>query len=139
MRRIAPSRLDDLIQEVLISLHKKRATYDPDQPFLPWLAAIARYRWIDQLRLSYRDAPDVAGAIDARVESDEEVVMARISLDRLFGKLSPDQAAAIELVKIDGLSVREAAQRCGQSEPAIKVNIHRGLRKMAALVEEADV
>jgi RNA polymerase sigma-70 factor (ECF subfamily) len=46
-RRVAPAQLDDLVQEVLMAVHNKRATWDPDRTFLPWLAAIARYRWVD--------------------------------------------------------------------------------------------
>lgn len=41
-------------------------------------------------------------------------------------------------MKIEGLSVTEAAIKTGQSESLVKVNIHRGLRKLSALVEEAD-
>ena len=69
------------------------------------------------------------------VASDEDSISARVSIDRLMGFLSLGQAQAIRLVKIDGHSIAEAALRSGQSEPLIKVNIHRGLKKMAALVE----
>jgi RNA polymerase sigma factor (sigma-70 family) len=133
-RRIAPSLVDDLVQETLISLHAKRATYDPARPFLPWLAAIARYRWVDQLRRSYR-----AGEVELEdrfaIESAEEPIAARISIDRLMIHLGAAQAEVIRLVKIEGLSIAEAAARTGQSEPLVKVNIHRGLKKLAALCE----
>ena len=49
-RRIAPHQIDDLVQETLVSMHRKLGTWDSSRPFLPWLAAIARYRWIDLLR-----------------------------------------------------------------------------------------
>ena len=62
--------------------------------------------------------------------------MSRVSLDRLFKQLPHKQSQVIELVKIGGLSIREAAQKTGQSESLVKVNIHRGLKKLAALVEE---
>ncbi len=133
-RRIAPAQVDDLVQETLLSLHTKRATYDPARPFLPWLAAIARYRWVDQLRKTYR-AQEVELEDQFSVPSGEEDIAARISIDRLLTFLSPGQAEAIRLVKIDGLSIIEAAQKCGQSEPLVKVNIHRGLKKLAALCE----
>jgi RNA polymerase sigma-70 factor (ECF subfamily) len=133
-RRIAPSQVDDLVQEVLVSLHSKRATYDPGRPFLPWLAAIARYRWVDALRRSYRLGEQEL-VIEPASAADEEELVARVSLDRLLGHLPAGQLAAIRAVKIDGLSVAEAAMRCGQSESLIKVNIHRGLRRLAALVE----
>lgn len=137
-RKVPPGQIDDLVQEVLVSLHAKRASYDPARPFLPWLAAIARYRWVDHLRRSYRRAEVELGDHDAVQESEADTVMARISLDRLFTSLPPAQAEAIELVKIEGHSIAEAAARCGQSESLVKVNIHRGLRKLAALIEKAD-
>lgn len=133
-RRIAPSAVDDLVQEVLVSLHTKRASYDPARPFLPWLAAIARYRWIDALRRTYRAAEEPLLREPAS-EADAEELAARISLDRLLAFLPAGQIAAIRAVKIEGLSIAEAAQRSGQSEPLVKVNIHRGLKRLAALVE----
>jgi RNA polymerase sigma-70 factor (ECF subfamily) len=41
---------------------------------------------------------------------------------------------AIECMKLEGLSAAEAARRCGTSESAIKVNVHRGLRALSAVV-----
>lgn len=137
-RKLPPEQIDDLVQEVLVSLHAKRASYDPTRPFLPWLAAIARYRWVDHLRRTYRRAEVVLGDQEIAQDGEADAIMARISLERLFGSLSSAQAEAIELVKIEGRSISEAAARCGQSEPSIKVNIHRGLRKLAALIEKAD-
>lgn len=137
-RRVVPSQIDDLVQDVLIALHVKRASFDPARPFLPWLAAIARYRWVDHLRKSYRLAEEELEDDVAAATRDDDVIMARVSLERLMAALTPNQAEAITLVKIDGHSVRDAAQRTGQSESAIKVNIHRGLKKMSALIEEAE-
>ena len=137
-RRVAPAQLDDLVQEVMMAVHTKRATWDPSRPFLPWLAAIARYRWVDHLRKVYRKAEDELGDWDAAEDSDEEAVMARMSLERLFIHLPENQSEVIELVKIEGLSIAEASAKTGQSESLVKVNIHRGLKKLAALVEKAD-
>lgn len=137
-RRVPPAQIDDLVQDVLLAIHAKRATWDETRAFLPWLAAIARYRWVDHLRRVYRASESELGDYDASEDSEEDAILARMSLDRLFMQLSPAQYNAIELVKIEGLSVTEAAKRTGQSESLIKVNIHRGLRKLSALVEEAD-
>lgn len=137
-RKVPDAQLDDLVQEVLLSIHRKRASYDPARPFLPWLAAIARYRWVDHLRKVYRSQEDALEDNDAFEDSDEEAVLARISLDRLLVRLSAKQAEAIELVKIGGYSIRDAARTCGQTEAAVKVNIHRGLKKLSALIEKAD-
>ena len=137
-RRCAPGQIDDLVQEVLIAVHNKRATYEPTRPFLPWLAAIARYRWVDHLRRVYRNAEEELADHDAPQEGEEEAIMARLSLDRMFGQIPDKQAQVIEWVRIEGLSIREAAERCGQTEAAVKVNIHRGLKKLSALIEKAD-
>lgn len=134
--RVAPTALDDLVQETLIALHSKRATWDASRPFLPWLAAIARYRWVDHLRRFYRASECELGS-DLIGSDDEAAIAARISLDRLLGVLPEPQAKAITLVKIKGLSIAEAAQATGQSEALVKVNIHRGLRKLAHMVEKA--
>lgn len=134
-RRIAPAALDDLVQETLIALHTKRASWDASRPFLPWLAAIARYRWVDHLRRLYR--ADEHELHEELIGADDEpAVAARISLDRLLGLLPPAQERVIALVKIEGLSIAEASEMTGQSESLVKVNIHRGLKKLAAIIEK---
>lgn len=137
-RRVAPAQLDDLVQDVMLALHNKRASWDASRAFIPWLAAIARYRWVDHLRKVYRSAEDELGDHDASEDSEEEAVLARMSLERLFVHLPDKQVEAIELVKIEGLSIAEASARTGQSESLVKVNIHRGLKKLSALVEKAE-
>lgn len=134
-RRIAPAALDDLVQETLVSLHRKRASYDPARPFLPWLAAIARFRWVDHLRKVYR-ADETALVSDVAIDSQSSAIAARISIDRLLELLPAKQADAIRLVKIDGLSIAEASSRSGQSEPLVKVNIHRGLKRLRQMIEK---
>ncbi len=137
-RRVPPHQLDDLVQDVLLAFYTKRSTYDPSRPFLPWLAAIARYRWVDHLRKVYKHDGQELEDDDAIEDSEEDVVLARVSLERLFKQIPQKQAEVIELVKISGLSIREASEKTGQSESLVKVNIHRGLRKLAAIVEKVD-
>lgn len=133
-RRINPSAIDDLVQDTLVSVHRKRASFDSTRSYLPWLAAIARFRWIDQLRRNYRaDETELHDEMIADTHDPE--VLAKIGLDRLLGFLPVGQAEVIRLVKITGLSIAEAAAQTGQSESLVKVNIHRGIKKMATLVE----
>ena len=113
-KRVPPAQLDDLVQEVMMAVHAKRATWAPTS------------------------AEDELGDHDAAEDSEEEAVMARMSLERLFVHLPDRQVEVIELVKIEGLSIAEAAERTGQSESLVKVNIHRGLKKLSALVEKAE-
>lgn len=137
-RKVPPDSLDDLVQETLLSIHAKLGSYDPARPFVPWLAAIARYRFVDHLRVAYRLAAETDLDDDhAASDNEQEAVAARLSLNRLFDALPAAQQQAIELVKIEGRSVEEAASRTGQSASLIKVNIHRGLKRLAALIESA--
>jgi RNA polymerase sigma-70 factor (ECF subfamily) len=132
-RRAAPAMIDDLIQETLISVHSKRQSFDPSRPYLPWLAAIARYRWVDALR-RMRDTDEMHPEEVASDEDDSRIV-ARLSISRLLAQLPARQANVIVLTRIEGRSVAEAARISGQSENLVKVNVHRGLKKLAALVE----
>lgn len=134
-RRVAPEAIDDLVQETLLSVHRKLASYDPARPVIPWLAAIARYRFVDHLRFAYRSACESELDDDIPASDDDQALVARLSLDRLFEALPDAQQRAIELVKIEGLSISEASVSTGQSESLVKVNIHRGLRRLAALIE----
>jgi RNA polymerase sigma-70 factor (ECF subfamily) len=59
-----------------------------------------------------------------------------LDLTKLLAKLPPKVRLAIQYVKIEGLSVAEAAARCGMSESAIKVNVHRGLKALSAVISE---
>jgi RNA polymerase sigma factor (sigma-70 family) len=134
-QRLPPSHVEDTVQDALIAVHDKRHTYDPRRPFKPWLAAIARHKWIDRLRGIGRDrsvelSPDLAAA-------DQTGAMISASvLQELMTRLKPAQQAAIRLVKLEGFSVEEAAARTGQSPSLIKVNIHRGIARLAAMVQE---
>jgi len=135
-RRVLPAQIEDLVQDTLLSVHRKLASYDPVRPFTPWLAAIARYRFVDHLRQVYR-AEEQSLDHDLPIDSEEEAIAARVSLERLFAALPEAQSRAIELVKIEGRSIAEASQSTGQSESLVKVNIHRGLKRLAAMIERA--
>lgn len=127
--------VEDLVQETLLAIHSKRASYSPALPYTAWLHAIARYRLIDFLRREgRRSETPLEDANEPGVEDDSDAVLAAIDVERLLAGLSPRQAAAIRLTRIEGLSVRQAAQRSGQSEPSVKVNVHRGLGRLIARV-----
>lgn len=134
-RKVAAHELDDLVQDTLLAVHQRRASWDPARPFLPWLAAIARYRWVDRLRRSSLRNHD-ALFDDIAVESGESALIGRLGCDRLLALLPAGQAAAIRAMRIEGLSVAEAAAQLGQSESMVKVNVHRGLKRLAAMVDE---
>lgn len=133
-RRLPPSSVEDAVQETLIAIHAKRHTYDPDRPFGPWLAGIARYKWIDRLRSAARHAAEALPETLSTPDHGDAVTSAT-ALAGLMATLKPAQAEVIRLVKLEGLSIEDASQRTGQSPALVKVNIHRGLARLAKIVE----
>ena len=136
-RRLPAGEVDDAVQETLLAVHRRRHTYDPQLPFAPWLAAIAKRKWIDQLRGLSRRASDELPD-DLATHDHESAVTSASVLAALLGELRPSQAQAITLVKLQGFSVEEASRQTGLSASAIKMNVHRGLARVTALLEKTD-
>jgi RNA polymerase sigma-70 factor, ECF subfamily len=127
---------EDLVQEALLAIHIQRHTYDPTELLTPWVHAIARYKLIDHLRRTRASIGDVPidAAADITAQDDHGSTESAYDLDKLLGQLPDKMRRAIRCVKLDGLSVEEAASRCGISVSAVKVNVHRGLKAMAAAI-----
>jgi RNA polymerase sigma-70 factor (ECF subfamily) len=130
---------EDLVQETLIAVHTKRAMYDPAQPLLAWVYAIARYRLIDAWRRTGRRgvAVPVDDYLDILASEQTEAGDPSRDVATLLGQLPDKQRRAIELVKLSEHSVREAAGITGWSESDIKVSVHRGLKALSRLVAGA--
>jgi RNA polymerase sigma-70 factor (ECF subfamily) len=130
------SEAEDLVQEAVLAIHVKRHTYDPAEPLTPWVHAIARYKLIDFLRrnrASFADVP-IEEADEIMAHDDNVSAESTYDVKRLMERLPKNMRCSIEAVKLDGLSIVEAAERCGISESGVKVNIHRGLKALAALI-----
>jgi RNA polymerase sigma-70 factor (ECF subfamily) len=129
-----PQDVEDLVQDVLLSLHVVRATYDPARPFLPWLMAIAHNRVVDGVRRRVRrNANEVT--VDELPETFAEDGTNRLdtgygdpeALRQAVQRLPQGQRRAIELVKMREMSLKEASAASGMSIPALKVAVHRGI------------
>jgi RNA polymerase sigma-70 factor (ECF subfamily) len=133
-----PADTEDLVQETLIAVHTRRHTYDRSQLLTPWLYAVARYRLVDYLRRTKAMASDVPieEAEELLADDDPSAVESGLDLQKLMAQLSPKARQAIQYVKLDGLSVSEAAARSGMSQSAIKVSVHRGLKILSGLVRQ---
>jgi RNA polymerase sigma-70 factor (ECF subfamily) len=136
-----PDEVEDLVQETLLAIHNQRHTYDAALPLTAWVHAIARYKLIDFLRRrAGREALHEPLDDDLAVfaHSEHESADARRDLAGLLETLPDRHRLPIVHVKIEGLSVAEAAQRTGMSESAVKVGIHRGLKALAALMRRGN-
>jgi RNA polymerase sigma factor (sigma-70 family) len=131
MRRIgALGDVEDLVQETLIAVHRKRASYDPARPFGPWLFAVARYKMIDSIRRQRPHVP-LDGLEDMLGDGGfEDSVSAKLDVEAMLATLPPKQAAMIRDTRIEGLSTAEAAARRDVSESDVKVSVHRGLKAL---------
>jgi RNA polymerase sigma-70 factor, ECF subfamily len=130
------SEAEDLVQEALIAVHIQRHTYDPAELLTPWVYATARYKPIDHLRRTRASLADVPidDAEEIMAQDDHVATESAHDLHRLLSKLPEKMRRAMQYVKLDGLNVAEAARRCGVSESAVKVSVHRGLRALAASI-----
>lgn len=132
-----PDEVEDLVQETLLAVHNHRHTYEADQPLTPWIYAIARYKLVDLMRRrSVHEALNEPfdEEVDVLAASDTEATDARRDVTKLLGQLPDRQRLPIQYVKLEGLSVSEAAHAAGMSESAIKVGVHRGLKALAAMI-----
>lgn len=124
--------VEDLVQNSLIAMHSRRASYDRNRPFTPWLFAIARHKLIDHFRSRHSSQPIDELDDILRTEGFEDASNAQIDIDRLLGSLSAKQSQVIRHTRLSGLSVAEAARTLGISESDVKISVHRGMKILAS-------
>lgn len=130
-RRLDPGAAEDAVQETLIAIHVRRATYEPALPFTAWVYGIARYKLIDEYRRSKRHATvSLEEASDLFSHDATEVALARRDVSKLLAKLPPAKRQLVKDIKLDGVSVAEVAKRTGLSESAVKVTVHRAIKSL---------
>ncbi len=130
------------MQDVLLSIHAIRHTYDPERPFGPWLATIADRRALDRLRRRLRTAgretalgPEHETFAEAPANSEAAGLEAE-ELTRALAQLPPGQRQALELLKLKEMSLKEASAATGLSITALKVATHRALKSLRVIMRE---
>ncbi len=135
LRRLGPDRsadADDLVQETLMAVHTRRATYDRDRLFTPWLHAVARYKLMDHFRRSReRSNVPIDDLEDFLADDSAGPTEARMDVGRLLDGLPDKRSDLVRKVKIEGQSIAEVAAGTGLSEAAVKIGVHRGVKAMA--------
>jgi RNA polymerase sigma-70 factor (ECF subfamily) len=137
---IPGEEIEDAIQDVLLTIHRVRRTYDPARPFGPWLVAIARHRFADRSRRRLRALAGEAAL--ANIEETSRAGQTNLHetgselrrLHRAIAALPAGQRQAIEMVKLKELSLKEASALSGQSETALKVATYRAIRRLRRLL-----
>lgn len=136
----SPEDIEDAVQDIVLTIHKLRHTYDPLRPFGPWLVTIARRRIIDRYRSISRQGRVRYGAAEYgetfsadaanKMERDTESHFVR----RAVEELPPGQREAIRLLKLEEMSLREASEVSGMSISALKVATHRAIKNLRKII-----
>jgi RNA polymerase sigma-70 factor, ECF subfamily len=130
---------EDLVQEILIGLHGKRHTWDPARPFLPWLHTITRYKLIDFMR---HRRGDTRRRVDLALEdwleiecSTHEANRSMWEMDRHLAVLPVSQRKIVRAIAVEGASVRNVARGLATSEGAVRMTLHRAIRRLLAAAD----
>lgn len=136
-RHLRGEAAEDLVQDVLLTLHRIRQTYDPARPFLPWLSVIAKRRMIDMLRrqkLVPASADDLGFDLETFADPAANNQVERTSeaerLRQAIAELPEGQRQALQLLKLEEKSLKEASDITGMSVPALKTATHRAIKAL---------
>jgi RNA polymerase sigma factor (sigma-70 family) len=134
-RRIAePQEVEDVYQEVLMAVFEARHTYELGRPLEPWLFAIARNIAIDHTRQRWSRARWEELVGDPPEREADVADISTSELDKVLGKLPPDQREAFSMLKLEALSVEAAATRAGISVVALKARAHRAYKSLKKMI-----
>ena len=136
--------IEDVVQEVLLTVHAVRHTYDPARPFGPWLVAIANRRAVDALRRQGRSrAREVVLETEHETFAVPQANLAEAASDGrvlrdAVAQLPPGQRDAIRMLKLKEMSLKEAAAVSGMTVAALKVATHRALKSLRKVLARQD-
>jgi RNA polymerase sigma factor (sigma-70 family) len=135
-----PSRVDDLLQDTFLQVHRARHTYDPAYPVLPWACAVARHVFLMDCRYRGRRA-DVSRQEELSEETvacgshHEEALIARDEVTRALAELSPATRRSVLLHHLHGLSFQEISRRLQVRGPALRARASRGVARLREIIE----
>lgn len=129
----------DVVQEVLLSVHKARHTYEPGRPFDPWLYAICHYRLQDYLRRFYRNQEDVcedfSRVMDLLEQPADEQAEIQQLLSTALSCLNDKQRMIVEKLYIQERAAQEVAEEMQISVPDVRTTAHRAMKRMRETLE----
>ena len=139
-RRVgAVSDREDIVQEIMMGIHKASHTYNTERPFKPWLFAIAQFKLMDYLRKHYKnrqfsdiDVDTIQESLSSNVTEED---MSRERLHDALSHLPETQKHIVQLMKLEGYSVRDVSKRLNMTVSAVKVAAHRAYKR---LIDNAD-
>jgi RNA polymerase sigma-70 factor (ECF subfamily) len=134
---LGPEECEDIVQDTLLAIHRKRHTWREDMAVRPWLYAIVRYKVVDAFRARGRrvqlPVEDFADLLPAPEAADPTE---RSDVERVIARLDPRSARIVRAIGLDGASVAETAGALAMTEAAVRVALHRAMRKLAGFRAE---
>jgi RNA polymerase sigma factor (sigma-70 family) len=127
----AADEVEDVVQEVLLTVHLKRGTWDQSRPIGPWVAAITRNKLIDVQRRRGRHVTVPIEDVEDRLRAEEQAPeLSTREVDTLLERLKPQQREIVRSISLNGGSIRETADRLQMTEGAVRVTLHRALKAL---------
>lgn len=128
---------EDIVQDILLAVHLKRGNWDPSQPLRPWVYGVARHKIIDAHRRRGRHVSMPIEEIEALIEAPAGADQATPGeAERWLGRLGPRDQAIVRAIAIEERSAAEVGRMLDMQEGAVRVALHRALKKLAALALE---
>jgi len=146
-RGVAADRIDDVVQDVLLTIHRARHTYDPSRSFTAWLCVIADRRAIDLLRRTRRqDVREVHAplAFESHVDQAADPALGITHVDatgtvaRALASLPMRQREAVQHLVLEERSLADAAALTRRTKGSLKVNLHRALKALRGKMEPGE-
>lgn len=134
------SDVEDAVQETLLAIHLKRHTWRSSDPVGPWIRAIAKYKLIDALRRrTRRHEIDIQDFVENLPSEDSGDTSSAGDVERLLVHLPARDQMILRLVSIEGFSNRDAGEKLGMNETAVRVALHRSLKRLAELLRKESI
>ena len=143
-RGVAADRIDDVVQDVLLTIHRARQTYDPSRSFTVWLCVITDRRAIDLLRRTRRrDVREIHAPLAFESHADETADPAQGlahadatgTVARALASLPARQREAVQHLVLEERSLADAAALTQRTKGSLKVNLHRALKALRGRME----
>lgn len=131
--------VEDIVQETLLAIHLKRATWDRNQPFNSWLNAILRYKTIDAMRRRGRHTQvQIDDFSEELAETNKRYDDHAMDTDRLMRRLDPRAYRIVQMVSMEGQSAQDVAKALDMKDGAVRVALHRALKQMSLWFKEKE-
>jgi RNA polymerase sigma-70 factor, ECF subfamily len=133
------AEIEDMVQETLLAIHLKRHTWDPAKPLRPWISAVLRHKMIDGMRRRGRRVEVDLDAITDSLAAPEQDPTASGDASALLKHLDDRSRTIVSAITLHGRSAAEVGRELDMSEGAVRVSLHRALKRLAAIYRKTDV